>query len=172
MKDLFYTQITMGKDAIPRLQWQFKEDEWEKLDRELLGKTILFTDRDEWTDEEIVRAYRSQAHVEAAFRCMKDPRFLTFRPTRHWTDQKLRVHAFYCVMALMILSLIRRKLAQADIQMSIARLVERLAGIREVITIYPGPDAAPARIQVNLSARDAEQLAILQALDLSKYCPK
>jgi transposase len=172
MKDLFFTRVTMGKDKIPRLRWRFKDSEWEKLDRELLGKTILFTDRDDWTDEQIVCAYRSQAHVEAAFRCMKDPRFLTFRPTRHWTDQKLRVHAFYCVLALMILSLIRRKLAQAGIEISIARLVERLAEIREIVTIYPGPEAAPARVQVKLSKRDAEQLTILQTLDLSKYCPK
>jgi len=172
MKDLFYARVTMGKDEIPRLKWRFENSEWDKLDRELLGKTILFTDHDDWTDEQIVLAYRSQAHVEAAFRRMKDPRFLTFRPTHHWTDQKLRVHAFYCVLALMILSLIRRKLAQAGIQISIARLVERLGEIREVVTIYPGPEAAPARVQVKLSRQDAEQLAILQILDLSKYCPK
>ena len=103
---------------------------------------------------------------------MKDPRFLTFRPTRHWTDQKLRVHAFYCVLALMILSLLRRKLAQAGIKMSIARLFERLAEIRETVTIYPGPEAAPARVRVKLSKCDAEQVTILRALGLSKYCPK
>jgi transposase len=172
MKDLFPARVTMGKDEIPRLRWRFKDREWEKLDRTLLGKTILFTDRDDWTDEQIVCAYRSQSHVEAAFRHMKDPRFLTFRPTRHWTDQKLRVHAFYCVLALMILSLLRRKLAQAGIKMSIARLVERLAEIRETVTIYPGPEAAPARVRVKLSKCDAEQVTILRTLGLSKYCPK
>jgi transposase len=172
MKDLFSTRVTMGKDGIARLRWRFKDREWEKLDRTLLGKTILFTDRDEWKDEQIVSGYRSQAHVEAAFRRMKDPRFLTFRPTRHWTDQKLRVHAFYCVLALMILSLLRRKLFQAGIKMSIARLVERLADIRETVTVYSAPQKAPARIRVKLSKCDAEQLAILKTLDLTKYCPK
>ena len=172
MKDLFSARVTMGKDEIPRLRWHFKEREWEKLDRTLLGKTILFTDRKEWTDEQIVRAYRSQSHVEAAFRHMKDPRFLTFRPTRHWTDQKLRVHAFYCVLALMILSLLRRKLAQAGINVSIARMVERLAEIRETVTIYPGPEGAPARVGVKLSHCDAEQATLLEILGLSKYCPK
>ena len=172
MKDLFSARVSMGKDEIPRLRWRFKEREWEKLDRTLLGKTILFTDRKEWTDEQIVRAYRSQSHVEAAFRRMKDPRFLTFRPTRHWTDQKLRVHAFYCVLALMILSLLRRKLAQAGIKMSIARMVECLAEIRETVTIYPSPEGAPARVRVKLSHCDAEQATLLETLGLSKYCPK
>ncbi len=172
MKDLFSARVTIGKDEIPRLRWRFKEREWEKLDRTLLGKTILFTDRKDWSDEQIVRGYRSQSHVEAAFRRMKDPSCLTFRPTRHWTDQKLRVHAFYCVLALMILSLLRRKLAQAGIKMSIARMVERLAEIRETITIYPSPEGAPARVGVKLSHCDAEQASLMETLGLSKYCPK
>jgi transposase len=172
MKDLFSARVTMGKDEIPRLRWRFKDREWQKLDRTLLGKTLLFTDQNGWTDEQIVRAYRSQSHVEAAFRRMKDPRFLTFRPTRHWTDQKLRVHAFYCVLALMILSLLRRKLAQAGIHMSIAHMAERLADIRETVTIYPGPETAPARVRMQLSKCDAEQAAILKILDLSKYAAK
>ena len=32
-----------------------------------LGKTILFTDNDDWTNEDIVLAYRSQYHLEAPF---------------------------------------------------------------------------------------------------------
>jgi transposase len=172
MKDLFSARVIMGKDEIPRLRWRFKDREWQKLDRTLLGKTILFTDRKDWSDEQIVRAYRSQSHVETAFRRMKDPSFLTFRPTRHWTDQKLRVHAFYCVLALMTLSLLRRKLAQAGINMSIARMVERLAEIRETVTIYPSPEGAPARVGVKLSHCDAEQVTLMETLGLSKYCPK
>ncbi len=40
------------------------------------------------------------------------------RPTFHWTDQKLRVHAFYCVLALLLLNLLRRKLAKAGIPLT------------------------------------------------------
>ena len=114
-------------------------------------------------------AYRSQSHVEAAFRRMKDPRFLTFRPTHHWTDQKLRVHAFYCVLALMITSLLCRKLAQAGITMSIARMIERLKDINEVANLYPTPKGAEPRMQIDLSQRDAEQTSMLRALDLDRY---
>ena len=169
MKQLFPAKVIMGKNQIPRLRWAFSDKEWKRLDRTLLGKTILFTDRDEWTDEQIVIAYRSQSHVEAAFRRMKDPRFLTFRPTHHWTDQKLRVHAFYCVLALMITSLLCRKLAQAGIHMSIARMMERLKDINEVVNLYPTPKGAEPRMQIDLSQRDAEQTAMLKALDLARY---
>jgi transposase len=169
MKQLFLAKVTMGKDEIPRLRWAFNDREWVRLDRTLLGKTILFTDREEWTDEQIVMAYRSQSHVEAAFRRMKDPRFLTFRPTHHWTDQKLRVHAFYCVLALMITSLLCRKLAQAGIYMSIARMMERLNDINEVVNLYATPKGAEPRMHIGLSQRDAEQTAMLKALDLERY---
>jgi len=100
---------------------------------------------------------------------MKDPRFLTFRPTHHWTDQKLRVHAFYCVLALMITTLLCRKLAHAGIHMSIARAMERLSDINEVVNLYPTPKGAERRMQIDLSRRDGEQNAMLKALDLARY---
>jgi transposase len=102
---------------------------------------------------------------------MKDPHFLTFRPTHHWTDQKLRVHAFYCVLALMILSLLRRQLDKAGIHLSISRMVQRLAHIREIVTFYATPKGEPPRTRTILSKRDHEQTAILKALGLSEYYP-
>jgi transposase len=170
MKQLFQAEVTAGPDKLPVLTWRFDDDAWQTLQKTLLGKTILFTDRDGWTDEQIVLAYRAQFHVEAAFRRMKDPRFLTFRPAFHWTDQKLRVHAFYCVLALMILSLLRRKLGHEGIHVSVARMAEKLAGIREVTLLYPAPPEAKAPfVRTLLSSMDDEQRALLEALDLRRY---
>ena len=135
----------------------------------MLGKTILFTDRADWSDEQIVRAYRSQSHVESAFRAMKNPHYLSFRPTYHWTDQKLRVHALYCVIALMITSLLRRQLAQAGISVSLARMLERLADIREVSLIYHDAEAQSPRTRTILSELEEEQSRILAALDLTQF---
>ena len=59
-----------------------------------LGKTILFTDNADWTNEEIVLGYCAQ-HLSsiAAFRDMKNPHFLGWLPMFHWTDSRIRVHA-------------------------------------------------------------------------------
>jgi transposase len=165
MKDLFKVRVKMRKCGVPSLSWRFRRDEWQSLKRTLLGKTILFTDRAKWTDEQIVRAYRSQSHVEAAFRRMKDPRFLTFRPTFHWTDQKLRVHACYCVLALMILSLLRRELEKAGIPMSIAAMMDSLVNIREVSLLYG--NGRDADVTTVLSDMDDIQMRIVKALNLS-----
>ena len=170
MKDLFTVKVTGRPASLPRLRFCFREESWKELCATLLGKTILFTDRDEWSDEDIVLAYRAQAHVEAAFRCMKDPHFLTFRPTFHWTDQKLRVHAFYCVAALTIVNLLRRKLNQAGIQLSVASLVEKLADVREVAVVYPGPaHAQRAFTRTTLSELDPLQRRLIAALGLERY---
>jgi transposase len=172
MKDLFsFTIETVGKDKLPKLIWSFQDSKWKELKQTLLGKTILFTDRADWSDEQVVRGYRSQHHVETAFRRMKDPRFLTFRPTNHWTDQKVRVHAFYCVLALMILSLLRRQLENSGMAISIQRMVERLSDIKEVHVLYPTPKRKLPRLRAILSKCDKQQLRMLKILQLSKYQP-
>jgi transposase len=169
MKELFSAQVSARKGSRLSLKWRFKVNAWKTLQRTLLGKTILFTDQADWRDEQIVRAYRSQAHVESAFRAMKDPHYLSFRPTYHWTDQKLRVHALYCVIALMITSLLRRQLAQAGISVSLARMLDRLAHVREVSLLYQDAEAKSPRAQTILSDMDEEQNRILAALDLTQF---
>lgn len=108
-----------------------------RLTRTVLGKRILFTDNHDWTTEEIILAYRSQCQIEAAFREMKDPHGVSWDPRHHWTDQKIRVHAFYCVLALMLSSLLQRQAAQAGLALSLQRIRAELAAIQEVITLQP-----------------------------------
>ena len=107
------------------------------LCRVQFGKTILFTDDADWTEEQIVLAYRSQYHIEDAFKQMKNPHFLGWSPMFHWTDSKIQVHAFYCVLALLLTSLLQRELAQKGEPLSINRMLEELGGIRETLIVYP-----------------------------------
>ena len=97
------------------------------------GKTILFTDNSDWPDEQIVLAYRSQYHIEDAFKQMKNPHFLGWSPMYHWTDSKIQVHAFYCMLALLLTSLLQRELARKGEPLSI----NRIGGIRETLVVYP-----------------------------------
>lgn len=172
MGELFWTRVTRGRRGLPRLRWRFEQEAWQRLRRTLLGKTLLFTDREDWTDEQIVQGYRSQAHVELAFRRMKDPRFLTFRPTFHWTDQKLRIHAFYCVLGLMLASLLRRKLAQSGLDLSLAEMMRALAGIHEVALIYRTAEGLPEFRRLSLSRLDKLQQKLVRLLDLTRHCPQ
>ena len=55
----------------------------------------------------------------------------------HWTDSKIQVHAFYCVLALLLTSLLQRELARQNEPLSIHRMLEELGAIRETLVIYP-----------------------------------
>ena len=169
MRELF--QVDIGQDSkLPTLSYRFDARAWARLQRELLGKTLLFTDNDDWSDAEIVRGYRSQHHVETAFRTMKDPHHISLRPQHHWTDQKIEVHVFTCVLALMLCSLLRRELSRAGIDRSIPHLLNTLGQIREVGVVFPPrANKLTPKLQMTLSAMNSEQQTLYQALDLDRY---
>ena len=54
---------------------------------------------------------------------MKDRTVVSFNPMFHWTDDKIRVHAFYCVLALALARLMRREAAKAGLDMSVRELL-------------------------------------------------
>ena len=121
------------------LELTFRTDQaaLDRLCRVQFGKTILFTDNTDWSEEQIVLAYRSQYHIEDAFKQMKNPHFLGWSPMFHWTDSKIQVHAFYCVLALLLTSLLQRELARKGEPLSINRMLEELGAIRETLVVYP-----------------------------------
>ena len=169
MKELF--DVTVEEcDGLPWLTYRFNHEAWARLQRTLLGKTLLFTDNDEWSDAEIVRGYRAQHHVENGFRCMKDPHHICLRPQHHWTDQKIEVHVFCCVMALMLCSLLRRELQHQGIDLSIPALLEELGKIREVGVVYPPRDKRRSpTIKMTLSKLSEQQQKLYDTLDLKRY---
>ena len=147
-----------------------------RIKHQQLGKRILFTDQDSWSDEQIVLAYRSQSHVEDAFADMKDPHFLGWEPMFHWTDSKIRVHAFYCVLALLLASLLQRRAAQNGLPLSIKAMFSALSAIQEVINIYPatGTSGSPGRplLKTTLSEMDQTQQQLYRLFDLDRYRQK
>jgi transposase len=169
LKDLFEVDLS-EVNGLPVLNYRFREEAWQRLQATRLGKTILFTDRTDWTDAEVVRGYRSQHHVESAFRDLKQVKHLSLRPQRHWTDQKIQVHVFYCVLALMLCGLLRRELDRRGIQRSLPALLEELGQIREVCVVYPAaePGAEPT-VQLTLTELTEEQRTLYNALDLGRY---
>ena len=56
---------------------------------------------------------------------------LSTRPQFHWTDQKLHVHAFLCVTAYLLVTLLHRRAVQkAGFQGSARKLLEELSEVR------------------------------------------
>jgi transposase len=153
-------------------------DALERIAQREWGKRIIFTSRHEWTDQEIVAAYRAQSKAENAFRQDKDREFVSYSPTFHWTDQKLKVHGFYCTLALTIVSLIERHIRNADIHHDGLALGAKLAmrllnEIDEVTLIYPpaGGRQGRPRLRTTLAELDDPQRQLYDTLGLHALSP-
>ena len=168
MKSLLRCEVQEGK--VPVLSFHTDTSALSRLMKTQLGKTILFTDNESWTNEEIVAGYRSQHHIESAFRDMKNPHFLGWSPMFHWTDSKIRVHAFYCVLALTLVSLLQRALHQAGVHWSMSRTLETLGQIQEVLLVYPKQTGEKLpRTSSCLTTMEPEPQQVFDALKLSRY---
>jgi transposase len=164
------------QDGRLSLAYEVDAAAFRKLKQRLLGKRLLFTDNDSWTNAEIVSGYRGQQHVERAFRDLKDPTLVQFRPMFHWTDSKIRVHALCCVLALTLLGLLHRRVVQSGVDISRTRLLEELKQVRAVTNLYGagrqeqrGP-GRPRAVTV-LSKTSALQKQLCDILDLQKHLP-
>jgi transposase len=163
-------RVEVEDGAVPTLTFETDQTALARLVDKQLGKTILFTDNDDWTNEEIVLGYRSQHHIEDAFRQMKHPHYLGWQPMFHWTDSKIRTHAFTCVLALTLSSLLQRTLHQKGLDLSLPRMFDLLGGIRETLVIYPKkPGQRHPSTARALSTLSAEQEQLVTALELRRY---
>ncbi|KKK45463.1 hypothetical protein LCGC14_0728440 [marine sediment metagenome] len=113
-----------------------------KTHEETLGRTILFTNREEWTPEAVIWGYREQYIVEHAFRNMKSPTSIAIRPMFHHADTSVRAHVYLCVISLLLLSLLRLKLTRKSILVSYDELLDELRSVH-ALKIISSPKAKP-----------------------------
>lgn len=164
--------LTGEKPAELRLTWRTDTRARKRLEERIFGKRILFTNRATWTPAEVVGAYRSQNEVEASFRQMKDPHVVSFAPLHHWTDQKIRVHVFYSVLALTIAHLMRRQAEHAGLHLSVRELLDQLAGIQETVLLYHDGDKGRPRARRMLTQTTDVQDRLATLFDIGRYAPK
>jgi transposase len=137
LKRLICYTIDVDKQDLPRLKYHVDTKALGRLANTYLGKNVLITNRDEWSEAKIILAYRSQYLIEDVFKETKDRRIGSWWPLHHWTDSKIRVHALYCTVAILLRGLLLRRVRQQGIDVSMKRLLRELGSIREVVNVYP-----------------------------------
>ncbi|MCG2817573.1 MAG: IS1634 family transposase [Actinomycetia bacterium] len=165
MGDLIRVEIEEEK-GLPRISYRVDHQALRHLTEERLGKNVLVTDRLEWSPTEVVESYRSLTSIEDTFKNMKNVDFLRWQPAYHWTDQKIQVHGFYCVLALMLSTLTGKVVSEAGIDLSLPALLKDLSGIREVAVIYPPGTLARPRDHTTLSRMSPRQKKLLELLSV------
>ena len=132
-----------------RLEFQLDHRQMASVVRHF-GKNILITDREDWSAEEIYDACVTRAVLgpelgegkgangNRPYGNAKDNRSLfqkALLPLYHWTDSKIRVHLFVCVVALTYLTLLCQRLAAAGINMTPSEAMEELRELRTAIYV-------------------------------------
>lgn len=113
------------------LAWSINSEVYRYLTEEVFGKKILVTCREEWSEAEIIAAYCGQSHVERVFKHFKNPYHHAVRPQFHWTDQKIKVHTFICILGLLLSQLLWKKACNLGYALSVEDLLDRLTEVRK-----------------------------------------
>ena len=137
LKRIIDYSITKSAEGHVCLEYKIETEAVHELSNTYLGKTIIITNREDWDDGKIIRAYRSQFIIENVFKEMKDRTTGSWWPMHHWTDSKIRVHGLYCTIALLIRALLFRRVTAAGLHLSMKRLLSELDDMREIVNIYP-----------------------------------
>ncbi|WP_035774976.1 hypothetical protein, partial [Arthrobacter sp. H5] len=154
-----------------RLTYQTKGRARAALERRVFGKRVLITNQQNWTVAEVVAAYRSQSHVEDAFRQLKDPHVVSFSPMHHWTEDHIRVHTYTCVLALQVAHLMTRTAAQAGISLSTRKVLDELASIQETVLLYHDGSKGRPRAQRLLTDHSKTAGKLAGLFTLQTYAP-
>jgi transposase len=128
------------------------------------GKRIIFTDMLQESPETVLSEYQGKQVVEDDFKSLKDRQYVSFWPMYHWTDTKIRVHAFVTVLALLLVKLVEFQVRSQAIQISGKALVNELQDMTESLLVY-----TPQNAERKLCTLTTNQKEIFSALALEPF---
>ena len=168
VEELIHHQLEQ-RDGRWHLQFDFDHQALEQLLAHRLGRTVLLTNHFDWTAEQVITGYSGQQHIEQVFRGLKEGDWLGWGPMHHWTDQKIRVHAFYCMLGISLLQYVRRQAQAAWPGLSMEQLLDELRQIQKYTLLYPPQgDKGPNRVATVLSKQSLPQQRLAQELGLDQ----
>ena len=156
-----------------QLTYRVRQQGLGRLAQERFGRTTLATSHLDWSAGQVVRAYGRQQQVERVFQGLKGGEWVGWGPMYHWTDSKIRVHAFYCLLGVSLLLSAQRRAERAWPGLTMEQLKRELEGIQQYELLYPrlGSKGNP-RVATVLSKRNATQQALAAALGLDSLLQK
>jgi transposase len=168
LEELIRYQIE-SQDGRWRLQFEFDTAAWQKLVDHRLGRTVLLTNRMDWSAEQVAIGYSGQQEIEKVFRGLKDGDWLGWGPMYHWTDRKIRIHAFYCMLGISLLQHLHKQAQSAWNGISTEQLLEELRQIQQFVLLYPPQgEKGPNRVATVLSKQTLAQQALAKTLGLDQ----
>ena len=132
-----------------------------------LGFRIIMTDRHDWSTVDIIKAYYGQSKIEQAFKNLKNPYHLALKPQFHWTDQKIRVHYFICVLGYLLTAIVwRQARLKAQFNGSLDTLLDMLNNIRLATVLEESKTRGRVKAIYKLEEISDEEDLLLEALEI------
>jgi transposase len=100
------------------------------------GKTLIFTSCEKKSIVDVIKGYRMKNDIEDCFKILKNSHILSIRPVHHWTDQMIKAHMATCVFGLELIQVMRKKLNDNDVIVSVPKMFQSLHDITLVKLDY------------------------------------
>jgi len=132
-----------------------------------LGFRIIMTDRHDWSTVDIIKAYYGQSKIEHAFKNLKNPYHLALKPQFHWTDQKIMVHYFICVLGYLLSAIVwRQARSKAEFKGSLDTLLDILNNIRLATLLEESKTRGRVKAVYKLEETSDEENLLLETLEI------
>ncbi len=117
----------------------------------------------------MVEAYGGQQHVERVFRGLQGGEWLGWGPLQHWTDSKIQVHAFYCMLGISLLQYLHKQAETVWPGLSMEDLLHELRQMQQFELLYAGAGGkGKPRVETVLSKQTLVQQSLAQVLELDQ----
>jgi transposase len=100
------------------------------------GKTLIFTSCETKDIIDVIKGYRMKNDIEDCFKILKNSHLLSIRPVHHWTDQMIKAHMATCVLGLELIQVMRKKLNDNGVIVSVPKMFQSLHDITLVKLDY------------------------------------
>ena len=135
-----------------------------------LGFRIIMTDRHHWSTVDIIKAYYGQSFIEHTFKNLKNPYHLALNPQFHWTDQKIIVHYFTCVLGYQLSAIVwRQAKIGARFRGALDTLLDMLNNIRLGTILEESKTRGRVKATYKLEEMSDEEDAIMEALAIKDF---
>lgn len=145
-----------------KFSWKFNEEEF-KTREKTYGKTILFTDLENWSADKIAKTYYSKTIVEDDFKTLKNKLLIPVKPIYSRLDNRLKAHIFVCVLSLIMYRYMIMKLKHLNL--SEQTIVGELRSIRLAFVKQEGSNSFKKIIE----SMTVPQANIFHCLELNRY---
>lgn len=162
-EQLFRFEITTRSDGGAELIWSKKEEirAWSELSE---GCYMLRTNVNDWSGEDLWKAYIQLCQAESAFRICKND--LRLRPIWHQKEERVKAHILVCFLAYVLFKTLDLKCRNAGLGDSARKILDEFAAIQMVDVVMP-TKAGPIIRKRCVSAPEPHLNVLLHKLGLT-----